>query len=185
MHLTLVRHGETDWNLSRFVQGQDDRGRLNDEGRVQSRRVAESLREHDFHYVIASDLTRAQETATIISATLDIPLLSDPLLRERSYGIYEGGPLSNLSVNVTGLANGVVSDPDVRPAGGESFRDVVRRAAFFLERVGDDPSSSDLLIVTHGGMVRALRAYCSGASLVGLTWDPVGNCSVWDIETTN
>lgn len=180
-----MRHGETDWNLSRFVQGQDDRGRLTDEGRAQSQRVAASLRENDFHYVIASDLTRAQQTAKIISNELNLPLLSDPLLRERSYGIYEGGPLSNLNVDVTGLAHGFVSNPDARPAGGESFRDVVRRAAFFLERVGDDPSSNELLIVSHGGMVRALRAYCSGAPLEGLAWDRVGNCSVWDVDTTS
>jgi len=182
LRLTLVRHGESSWNLSRLVQGQDDRAQLTDEGKAQARRVVETLQEHTFQHVFTSDLVRARQTATIISDALHLSLEIDPLLRERSFGMFEGGPLSNLTADVTGIAKGVVENPDARPAGGESFRDVVRRAAFFLERVGDEPSSSELLIVTHGGTIRALRAYCSGAALEGLTWDPVGNCSIWSVE---
>lgn len=184
LRLTLVRHGESDWNVSRLVQGQDDRAQLTEEGRAQSRLLIESFRAREFDHVVSSDLSRALETASIIGDVLTLTTVSDPLLRERCFGAFEGGPLTNLTSDVTGITNAVVLDPDARPTGGESFRDVVRRAELFIERVTDEWPTRQLLVVTHGGTIRALRAYCSRAALEGLTWDPVGNCSVWTVRAS-
>ena len=184
LSLTLVRHGESDWNVSRLVQGQDDQSHLSKAGRAQAQLLVEGLRAHAFHHVVSSDLARARETAAIIADALTLTTSTDPLLRERCFGTLEGGPLAKLTSDLTGVADGVVIDPDARPLGGESFRDVVRRAELFVEKVSGEVSDGPLLVVTHGGMIRALRAHCSGAPLERLTWDPVGNASVWTVRTS-
>jgi len=117
-----------------------------------------------------------------MGAVLGLTPETNALLRERSFGSLEGGPVANLTGDVTGIVNDVVVDPDARPPGGESFRDVVVRAGLFIERVKEELPASRLLVVTHGGTVRALRAYWSGATLEGLAWYPVGNCSVWSLD---
>jgi broad specificity phosphatase PhoE len=94
----------------------------------------------------------------------------------------EGGSVDDLTGDVTGIVGEVLVDPDARPPGGESFRDVVSRAGLFIDRESAALSPSRLLVVTHGGTVRALQAYASGAPLEGLAWQPVGNCSRWDID---
>ena len=184
LSLTLVRHGESEWNVSRLVQGQDDQARLTKSGRAQAQLLAEELRSHEFHHVVSSDLARAQETAAIIADALTLTSSTDPLLRERCFGTLEGGPWADLTSDLTGIANGVVINPDARPVGGESFRDVVRRAELFVERARAKGSDHPLLVVTHGGMIRAIRAFCSRAPLERLTWDSVGNASVWTVHTS-
>jgi broad specificity phosphatase PhoE len=183
LSLTFVRHGESDWNVSRLVQGQDDRAQLTTEGRAQSQHLVESLRAQKFHHLISSDLRRARETSSIIGDALKLATETDPLLRERNFGALEGGPLAELTSDVTGIGHGFVVNPDARPAGGESFRDVVRRAELFVEHAHAEWPDDPLLVVTHGGMIRALRAYCARAPLEGLTWDPVGNASVWKVHS--
>jgi probable phosphoglycerate mutase len=93
--LTLIRHGETDWNRARRIQGSTDIP-LNDTGRAQARATADELAvEFDrlgvTPVVVASDLLRAHETARIIAAVLDAddPVLY-PELRERRYGAADG-----------------------------------------------------------------------------------------------
>lgn len=179
--LTLVRHGESDWNATRRTQGQDDRARLSVRGRAQAAELAATLDATAYDVVVTSDLARACETAAIIAGVLDLPIEIDPLLRERSFGVLEGGPLSQVTGDLSGIVDGVVVDPDARPSEGESFRDVVVRARRFLESAATRWPSGRLLIVTHGGMIRALRAHCEGLALTGLSWYPVGNCAVWTL----
>lgn len=181
--MMLVRHGETDWNASRLVQGHHDAARLTARGREQAKLVADSMRELGFGHLFTSDLDRATETASIIGAAIGLTPEIDPLLRERSFGSFEGGSIERLTSDVTGIANDVLVDPDARPPRGESFRDVVVRAGLFIERESRKLSSQRTLVVTHGGTIRALLAYGTGAPLEGLTLYPVGNCSVWTLDT--
>lgn len=182
--LTLVRHGESDWNATRRTQGQDDRAQLSARGREQAREVAATLRDGGFDLVVTSDLARARETADIIADTLGVPVVTDPLLRERCFGVLEGGPLADVTATYSGIEGGRLIDPDARPADGESFRDVVARARRFVSEVASRWPDRRLLVVTHGGMVRALRAYCDDVPLEGLVWDPVENCTVWTLEAS-
>jgi broad specificity phosphatase PhoE len=181
--VTLVRHGETNWNDQRRIQGHNNVAQLTPRGREQARVAAESFRGLGFDLLVASDLDRARETASIIGAALGLSALSEPLLRERSFGTFEGGPQEDLTPAVTGIENDVIIDPDARPPQGESFRDVVDRSERFFERVNKEWSEKRLLIVTHGGTIRALRAYALRTPLEGLSWYAVGNCSVWPLSS--
>ncbi len=178
--ITVVRHGETEWNERRIIQGHTNSS-LNETGREQARALADTLRDLGFDRIVTSDLDRARETALIIGEVLDLHPESDPLLRERSFGEYEGRPTDDLSSDLTGIEDSVYVNPDARPPGGESFRDVVSRAQHFLQRADDEWPSTRLLVVTHGGMVQALRAATSSRPLEGTLWFRVGNCTTWTI----
>ena len=182
LSLTLVRHGESDWNVARRCQGQDDRARLTDEGRAQATMVVDALVERDVDLVVASDLTRALETADLVAGALGVRRLIDPLVRERAFGYLEGGPLAAVTAADTGIADGLLVDPDARPAGGESFRDVALRARRFLEKAELAWPDRRLLVVTHGGFVRAARAVASGVAPEGMAWERIDNATLWPLE---
>lgn len=179
--ITLVRHGESTWNDLGLIQGQNDLAELTDLGREQARAVARTLKSLGFDRLMTSDLARARQTAEIIGSELDLALAPDSLLRERCFGVLEGQPQEMLDSERSGIVDGVMVDPDARPDGGESFRDVVTRAGIFVESTRDAADGERLLVVTHGGTIRALRAYVDGATLEGLDAFAVANCSVWDL----
>ncbi len=176
--LTLVRHGESDWNVERLVQGQNNRSRLTAVGREQARGVAVTLTPHRYEGLVSSDLARARDTAAIIGAALSLEVHEDARLRERGFGDLEGGPSSGLTSVVTGIVEGVLVDPDCRAPGGESFRDVVERARSTIESLDERWPRQRILVVTHGVMIRAMVAHRTGAPLEGLAWGSVNNCSV-------
>jgi probable phosphoglycerate mutase len=120
------------------------------------------------------------ETAAVIGETLGLAVVPDPLLRERCFGVLEGQSANVLTSDVTGILDGAYVNPDARPEGGESFRDVVSRAQQFLERAATQWPTKRLLIVTHGGMIHALKAATSPPPLENFRWFPVANCTVWE-----
>ncbi len=179
--VVLVRHGESTWNERKLVQGQLDDARLNDRGRLQAAEVAETLRDHSFQWIVTSDLARARETAAIVDDALGLEVAVAPALRERSFGIYEGLPFSELPTSASGVLNGRVVDSTARPEGGESLNDLYERCARFIDSLR--ASGNDrLILVTHGGTIRALRACCDGLVMQDLVWDRVPNCSVWPVD---
>ena len=179
--ITLVRHGESTWNELGLIQGQNDLAQLTEVGREQARAVAESLKSVGFGRLVSSDLARARQTAEIIGSELGLALSPDALLRERCFGVLEGQPQEMLDPGQSGIVDGVLVDPDARPEGGESFRDVVTRVGVFIEATRVFASGDRLLVVTHGGTIRALRAYVEAQPLEGLDAFAVANCSVWDL----
>jgi broad specificity phosphatase PhoE len=179
--VVLLRHGQSTWNERHLVQGQLDDARLSAKGRSQASAVAETLRDAAFKWIVTSDLTRARETAAIVDDALGLEVAVAPALRERSYGVYEGRPVAELPSSLTGIHDGRVVDSTARPEGGESLDDLYERCAKFIDSLraaGNDR----LLLVTHGGTIRALRAYCDGLVMQDLVWDRVSNCSVWPLN---
>jgi probable phosphoglycerate mutase len=179
--ITLVRHGESTWNERGLIQGHDDHAQLTEAGRRQARDAGRSLLTAGINQIIASDLSRARETAEIIAEELGLTVVTDSLLRERCFGVLEGRPTEMLLPASSGVLDGVYVDPDARPEGGESFRDVVTRVGIFFEAARDSLGESRLLVVTHGGAIRALHAYVEDRPLEGLPALEVANCSIWDI----
>jgi broad specificity phosphatase PhoE len=185
LSITLVRHGESTWNELGLIQGHDNTAQLTAQGRNQARWAAESLRGLGFQALVASDLDRAQETAAIIGAVLGLESTTDPLLRERGFGALEGHPLAELTPSITGIDHRVMVNPDASAPEGESFRDVVARAQLFVKRLLDERPEQRVLVVSHGGTIRALRASVTGEPVEGSPWYAVGNCSVWPLDVRN
>lgn len=87
--IIIVRHGETDWNRERAMQGHQDVP-LNWQGLLQAKEAAEKLRHESFDAIFSSDLKRAHQTAMVIAAHHNQEILTTPLLRERYFGELEG-----------------------------------------------------------------------------------------------
>ncbi|WP_127475252.1 histidine phosphatase family protein [Microbacterium sulfonylureivorans] len=166
--LTLIRHGETDWNLARRIQGSTDIP-LNDTGRDQARAAGTALREaRDAAApitVVASDLSRARETAEIIADVLGAasPRIY-PGLRERAYGEAEGLDADEMFQRFGGWGNAEVP-------GAEPWPVLRQRALAALGRAVRDhrrataPAAASLVVVTHGGLIRELIRHASGGEL--------------------
>ena len=131
--LWLVRHGESTWNISGLAQGHNDEAELTERGLRQAAQAAGQFRDRPVRAIYASDLRRAQQTAAEFAAVLGLPVYPDARLRERSLGVLEGSAHKTIGPSVTGLADGLVIDPDTRPPAGESVRDLYLRAAAFCD----------------------------------------------------
>lgn len=177
--LHLVRHGESGWNAARRVQGQSpDAPSLTARGRAQASAAVELLAElaPRARLVVASDIARARETALIVAAGLGLPVRWDPGLREQDLGTLEGRPLDDEldGIRVADIVEGLWTDPDRRPRGGESIRDLHRRVHATLVRIAGETAAADLVVVTHGGPIRVATVPTAD----GLTRRPVENASV-------
>lgn len=180
--LVLVRHGQSSWNELRLVQGQNDEARLTQRGRDQALRAAKELSSEHFDRIVTSDLTRTLETARIIAAVLGLGIDIDANLRERSYGVFEGGSLDAITPAMVGVHDGVIVDEEARAPGGESLRELRDRAGLFVRESGERWRAQRLLVVTHGGTIRAIRSYCAGTPMEGSEWDAVANCTIWMVS---
>jgi broad specificity phosphatase PhoE len=176
----LIRHGESSWNTLGLAQGQRDQARLTHRGRRQAAAAAERFRGHPVRALYSSDLRRALETAAAFSEVLGLPVLADARLRERGLGVLEGTASTAISPAVLGLADGRVADPDARPPGGESVRDLYRRAAAFCDDLAAEAAAAagDVVVVAHGGTLRVLRAYLNGVPVEEMSWEPLENATV-------
>jgi broad specificity phosphatase PhoE len=155
--LWLVRHGESTWNTQGLTQGHNDQAELTARGKRQAAEIAERFAGLPVRAIYASDLRRAQQTAAPLAVAAGVPVVLDARLRERSLGVLEGTPAAGNGPSVTGvdLEAGLLADPDTRPGGGESVRDLYRRAAAFCEFLvslgGSDPPQTP---PAHGGASR-------------------------------
>jgi 2,3-bisphosphoglycerate-dependent phosphoglycerate mutase len=177
----LVRHGESTWNVAGLAQGHNDQAELTDRGLTQASDAASQFRGRPIRAIYASDLRRARQTAAAFAAVLGLPVLADARLRERSLGVLEGVRSATIAASVTGLDAGRVADPDARPTGGESVRDLYGRAAEFIDDLAatvDDDVAGEVVVVAHGGTVRVLEAYLHGIPADQMGWGPVENATV-------
>src|ERR1700677_63925 len=179
--LWLIRHGESTWNKLRLAQGHNDVARLTRRGRRQARITADRLSDRPVRTVFSSDLSRARHTASPIATAFGLTVIVDSRLRERSRGVLEGTATALISPDSTGLAEGRVTDPDARPPGGESVRDLYLRAAAFADELAAPQPGArpeDIVVVAHGGTLRVLDAYLHGVPVEQMRWDLLGNASV-------
>jgi broad specificity phosphatase PhoE len=178
--LWLVRHGESTWNVAGLAQGHNDEAELTERGLRQAAEAAAQFGYRPVRAIYASDLRRAQQTAAAFAAVLGLPVCADVRLRERSLGVLEGTAHKVIGASATGLADGLVIDPDVRPPAGESVRDLYQRAAGFCDDLAADlrDGSGDVVVVAHGGTVRVLDAYLNGVTVDQMAWRPVDNATI-------
>jgi broad specificity phosphatase PhoE len=157
--LLLVRHGETDWNRDQRWQGHSDTP-MNERGRQQARELATTLEPPDRIY--ASDLARARETADILAAELDVPVVLDKRLRERSFGAWEGLTSPEIEQRFAAEIARWRARQGAGAADAEPFEAFVRRVGEFLEEVSARHPGEVVLVVAHGGTIRAIHAIAMG-----------------------
>ncbi|MGV8885165.1 MAG: histidine phosphatase family protein [Microbacteriaceae bacterium] len=143
----LVRHGETDWNRARRIQGATDIP-LNDTGREQAAATGRLLARRSWDAIITSPLSRARETAQIIARETGMPeptLL--PSIVERQYGEAEGLDYEQIAERFPG---------DTVVAGRESREAVADRVIPAIVQLAEQHPGAALVVVSHGGVIRAI-----------------------------
>ena len=157
----LVRHGVTDWNSEGRIQGQSDTP-LNEAGHRQAHRLRLRLASVSFAAAWSSDLRRGSDTAAAILQGRNLRLQTTPDLREKHFGAWEGLTFREVQARYPDLyCNRLMSgDPAFAPPGGESDLQLYARAGVVADRLLQAHAGRDgnLLVVSHGGTLRALVA---------------------------
>lgn len=185
VRITLVRHGETDWNLDRRLQGHLDIP-LNATGRRQAQQAAAALAHERFDAILTSNLSRAADTAHAIAARTGGQVQPTERLRERHYGIFQGLTHSEAAArHPEEHARLIARDPDhIPPQGGESMRMLSERIRTLMDELAAQWPNGHVLIVTHGGVLYALRNLITGAGLSAPRDFPIPNAGINRIRYT-
>lgn len=153
----IVRHGQTDWNAQRLLQGHSGSS-LNTEGRAQIANLAAEFKSLHFDLVFSSDLLRAKETAEIIAREHDLTVATTKLLRERAFGNFEGKPYEALSAYDTYFET-LSEEKKKQYKSGEDVEsdwEMIERFIRFLRETAITHPGKAILVATHGGMMKAL-----------------------------
>ncbi|MGC5052727.1 histidine phosphatase family protein [Micromonospora sp. DT48] len=174
--LIIWRHGNTDWNAASRVQGQSDVP-LNDLGREQARTAAPLLAALRPDALLASDLSRATETAAALAALTGLPVRCDARLRERHFGRWQGLLITEVAEQFPEeYARWRAGDADPG-AEVEPLDELGKRVGTALQEIVEGTPGGTVVVATHGG---AARQGCG--HLLG--WEPevlrsvgaLGNC---------
>ena len=163
---TLVRHGQTDWNVARRYQGQQDIP-LNAEGLQQARTLALFMKEETFDVIYSSDLQRAMQTAQILQEGREATVIADARLREIAFGEWEGKCHDDLRTAFPIRFTLSESDPAVPLApGGESVFALAQRTKEFADEISQRFPDGNVLIVTHGLALATLLCHAENVPLL-------------------
>lgn len=187
MELYIIRHGETDWNIAKRLQGRSN-VELNENGRKLARITSEALKDLHFDKIYSSPLIRAYETAQIMRNTRDIEIEKDDRLMEISFGIDEGVESNRVSDNFKNFfAHPELYTP---PEGGETYESILSRTSSFLNEViyPEATKYERVMIVAHGALNKALIVNLCDLEIKNM-WDGEfqKNCcvNIFDISNTN
>lgn len=152
MKIYAARHGQTQWNAENRTCGRTDLP-LTELGHEQARLLAEKAKDYDLDIIVVSPMLRAKQTAQAVADLCGIPMVEEPRLMEQNYGIYEGksrfdpGFLENKRHFAW------------RYPEGESMLDLAHRVYSALDDIVAKYSDKNVLLVCHGGVLRAVRTY--------------------------
>jgi broad specificity phosphatase PhoE len=166
VHIVLVRHGATDWNLQGRCQGASDR-ELSEAGMRQAEQISAHLSAEKFHAVYSSNLRRARQTAEIISRPHDLPVLTEEGLHELDHGQLEGLTFNEIKSRYGEFLVRWRSEPaDICVPGGERLADVADRAWNSLNEImRRHPDASRILVVSHNFPILGIVCRVSGTDL--------------------
>lgn len=145
----IVRHGETDWNAKKKMQGHTNTS-LNNTGRAQAEALSKEVTKLDINCIISSDLSRARETAEIINKEIGLDIIVDKRIRERCFGDFEGRVYDKITEQEWKKFN---ENPKTYNA--ETRKELFDRAKEFLGELKAN-KSGNVLVVTHGGTMKAI-----------------------------
>lgn len=185
MKIVIVRHGETDYNKTKRIQGQQQVS-LNENGRAQARQVAELLRHFKITHIYCSSLIRARETAEIINNLFSLPLVTDSRLNERNYGTWENKSYDILRQNpeLWNIWTGI--ELDSNPHQGETAREFMNRSIGFLHDIVENHAESDvILVVTHGGPIRVMLGFMKDLPPEEYLYQEIDNGQIFEVEYEN
>lgn len=176
VEIVLVRHAESTWNAERRWQGQTDVP-LSERGREEARLLGARLASERFDRRLCSDLSRTRQTAEAIGGAFEF----ERALREMDLGAWGGLPHEEVARRFPDEVAAMIAGDDRPIGGGESVIGFERRASDALARIVASSRPEDrVLVVTHGGVIRAILMELLGAreSLAKRPLIGAGNTSI-------
>ncbi len=160
MKIYIIRHGETDWNVTRKLQGATDIP-LNQKGILLAEVTAKAISDIPFDVIFTSPLSRAKKTAEIIRGNRPIPIVEEPRLKEISFGIYEGLSCSKEHYEIPDpefMSFFLHPESYIPPENAESIEALCERTTDFLMELAGKAEYRDktILLSTHGAATKGL-----------------------------
>ena len=178
MKIYVTRHGQTDYNKKRMMQGRSDIP-LNEVGIAQATARRETLGDIKFDAVYSSPLIRAVKTAQIIGNVSEEEIIKDERIIEANFGKYE-----LMNYYGTGIPMMLYwSFPELfkAPEGVETIQEMIDRTSSFLKEL-EQKDYENVLVACHGGIIRPIRGYLENKKS-GIIWRPrPKNCEIFVYE---
>lgn len=152
MNIYVIRHGETDMGKNKIIATESEP--LNNKGMEQAINVGKELEKLDINLIYCSPIERAKHTLKLFNLDKSIPIVIEDRLKEREMGIYERVPFKDLDWEVFWSYN---SEEKYNKL--ESMKSVYKRVNNFLNELKAKQNSKNILLVTHGGVSRAIYWY--------------------------
>ena len=176
--LCIVRHGETDWNVEKRIQGHTDVP-LNATGRAQALAMSFNAAHHRFDAIYSSDLARATETARYVAEREGEVVRPMRDLRERHFGIFQGLTAAEAaSRHPLAHARYAARDPDYDFGTGESLHAFAARVVKGLDWLVRHHSGETILTVSHSGVLDVLYRHATGRPLEAPRDFEIPNCAL-------
>lgn len=174
----IVRHGETDWNVEKRIQGHTDVP-LNATGRAQALAMSFNAAHHRFSAIYSSDLARAMQTASYVAEREGETVRPLPDLRERHYGIFQGLTATEAAGrHPKEYALYLARDPDYDFDTGESLRAFAARALRALDWLARHHTGQTILTVCHSGVLDVFYRHATGRPLERPRDFEIPNCAL-------
>jgi broad specificity phosphatase PhoE len=152
----LIRHARTRWNIEKKLQGKTDIP-LSPEGIEEAAHWGELLYSRNYNMILSSPMTRAVETAKIISNKIKVDVILDEDLREQNFGNWEGRKLIDIKKQSPGEIELQESlGWKFCPDGGESRIEVLKRVSNAIEHAGINYTGKNVLVVAHESVIKIL-----------------------------
>lgn len=163
----LIRHGETTWNREGRIQGHLD-SPLNQEGIAQAQALAERLCDESFDALFSSDLGRAWHTAQYVARRTGHAVSTDPRLRERHYGVFQGMTRGQAQhIHPEDYTRYCDEGADYVIPGGESAGRCFAHNRECLEEIGERHRGATVVVVAHGGVLDGFYRHVMGLPRAG------------------
>ncbi len=176
--ICFIRHGETDWNVARRIQGQTDIA-LNDTGHSQALAMAFNAAHHEFSAIYSSDLLRARVTADMLAQRRGLEVRTLPQLRERHYGIFQGiTAIEGAQRYPEAHACYKARDLDYNFESGESMHQFAARVAATIKHITRHHSGETVAAVSHAGVLDILYRKATGRPLHTPRDFSIPNCAL-------
>lgn len=184
MRIYLVRHGQTDWNKAKKIQGRHNIS-LNACGREMAEQAAEKLSDVVFDAAFCSPLNRARETARIILGDQQELLKPEERLAEIAFGVEEGRERPRIEADPSDPVYNFFCDPAhyLPPEGAETFESVYRRTGAFMEDLKTrEHDFGTVLLVAHAVVNRTILNPIAGIALRDFWKIKLPNCAISILE---
>ena len=178
VRICFIRHGETDWNVAKRIQGQTDIP-MNETGHSQALAMAFNAAHYNFSAIYSSDLGRAYHTAQMVASRRGLDVITKPLLRERHYGIFQGitageGAKRHPEAHAHYMSRNLDYDFET----GESLNRFAQRVEMAIDDLTRHHAGQVIAAISHAGVLDIVYRKATGRPLHTARDFVIPNCAL-------